>query len=93
MVQAARQPDDGEFVTKGYLREELAAFEGRINAKIDGLEERLDAKIRNVIGEATEAMVATILEHLEEKITYSDNLSKMLLDEIKPGWRQKAPLI
>ena len=57
MVQAARRRDDGDYVTKGDLRQALAEMENRL----------LDA------------------------ITYTNRLNEMILDEIKPNWRESPP--
>ena len=59
MVQAARRrDDDGEYVTKGDLREALAEFK------------------------------TELLAELMPAITHTNKLNEMLLDEIKPNWRE-----
>lgn len=58
MVRAAQRRDDGEYVTKGFLREALAEFEERILGK------------------------------LMPAITHTNRLNELILDEIKPNWRE-----
>ena len=47
MVRAARRQDDGEYVTKGEFREaiEKLATKDELQQAVDGLEDRLGAKI------------------------------------------------
>ena len=62
MVQAARRHDDGEYVTKGFLREELATFKAEFKEEL--------------------------LAELLPAIRYTNKLNEMILDEIRPNWRE-----
>ena len=87
MAQAASQQDGGEYVTKA----EFEAATKKLQATMIGVEYRLSQKFvtKDDLRKQLEAMEGRLME----AITYTNNLNEQILDQIKPDWNQKVPLI